>query len=737
MNRNEKINSIILKRKPLDEKLKKVQNNVVLLNSEISKLEKLQRTTEEKLITLQGDPNFLQALREIDFSEIKKRISDELKNLEKLKRRFARDSLNLGVVGIARQGKSRLLQSLTGLSTTEIPDSDRGFCTGSRCTIHHRPEVATYGMVFFHSDRTFLNEIIRPYFEKLRLGDAPETLEEFALPLPPLPEEIAGDSMLYKAQYRYLEKYHNHLEEYRFLLLEGQTKQIQKHEIREYVAQNDPEGNQNYFKYMAVQKVELFCEFPNTDIGKIALVDMPGLGETGIGAEEQLIKILGEEVDAAIFVRFPKPPGGDWEAKDVELYSTANKALRLPIKEWSFMVLNRHDKADNLGLCEYFAKSLDKQVIEVVKPAIIANCADPKEANTDILDRILDYLIQNIERLDRDYSNFCYQELLRIHNAVSIEVDKARKALGAPSIISDAIEVPDFRPLFSSVWGQLTNKLEGLLKEIQEESYKREISNIFQDKLREIETSCDNNREFIIPEKSNVEMLRNQLKSYDSAYTEYLHKCRTNLSREFLKIDAGLEELINEVKSKVADVLVDAEGGMLGSLTDQRGAEFLKYMVGYLPDNPLLQRIKEGFEILSKFKISYRNLFQHRIRQHLNCLTPDLTVRLKNNPDAEDVLVKLDRFYDQGLSLCLEELQNFSSEPSDAAFGIVEEFVDQVLRSDGAEQGWEKIYYQERAQVWANKFIQDRKLNDIRKEWLNIVERIAEYNKRESLEFLD
>ena len=125
MNRNEKINSIILKRKPLDEKLKKVQNNVVLLNSEISKLEKLQRTTAEKLITLQGDPNFLQALREVDFSEIKKRISDELKNLEKLKRRFSRDSLNLGVVGIARQGKSRLLQSLTGLSSTEIPDSDR------------------------------------------------------------------------------------------------------------------------------------------------------------------------------------------------------------------------------------------------------------------------------------------------------------------------------------------------------------------------------------------------------------------------------------------------------------------------------------------------------------------------------------------------------------------------------------------------------------------------------------
>lgn len=738
MNRKEKINSIILKRKPLDEKLKKVQNNVVLLNSEISKLEKLQRTTAEKLITLQGDPNFLQALREVDFSEIKKRISDELKNLEKLKRRFSRDSLNLGVVGIARQGKSRLLQSLTGLSSTEIPDSDRGFCTGSRCTIHHRPEVATYGMVFFHSDRTFLNEIIRPYFEKLRLGDVPETLEEFALSLPPLPDEIAGDSMLYKAQYRYLEKYHNHLEEYRSLLLEGQTKQIQRHEIREYVAQNDLEGNQNYFKYMAVQKVALFCEFPNTDIGNIALVDMPGLGETGIGAEEQLIKILGEEVDAAIFVRFPKPPGGDWEAKDVELYSTANKALRLPIKEWSFMVLNRHDKVDNLGLCEYFAKSLDKQVIEVVKPAIIANCANTEEANTDILDRILDYLIQNIERLDRDYANFCYQELLRIHNAVSIEVEKARKALGVPSMMGDdAIEVPDFRPLFRNVWEQLTDKLEELLKELQQEGCRLQIAQVYADKIQEVETYCFDSRDDIIPKFSEIEKTRNTKGGYGAAYIIYLHKCRTHISRQFLKLDDGLEVLIDDVKSEVTNVFFAETGGMLGSLTDKKGTKFLKYMAENLPDTPSLQRIKEGFEIISNFNISYRNSFQHRIRKHLDTLTPDRTAGLNDKPTADEIQQKLQFFYDKAVSECVSELENFSSEPGDAAFGIVEEFVDQVLRSNNAEDGWEQIYYQARGQVWGNKFAEERKLNDIRKEWVNAVERVAANNNRESIEFID
>jgi len=38
---------------------------------------------------------------------------------------FSRSTLNIGVIGRARQGKSRLLQSLTGLGTEEIPSGDR------------------------------------------------------------------------------------------------------------------------------------------------------------------------------------------------------------------------------------------------------------------------------------------------------------------------------------------------------------------------------------------------------------------------------------------------------------------------------------------------------------------------------------------------------------------------------------------------------------------------------------
>ena len=57
--------------------------------------------------------------------------------------------------------------------------------------------------------------------------------------------------------------------------------------------------------------------------------------------------------------------------------------------------------------------------------------------------------------------------------------------------------------------------------------------------------------------------------------------------------------------------------------------------------------------------------------------------------------------------------------------------------SNNAEDGWEQIYYQARGQVWGNKFAEERKLNDIRKEWVNGVERVAANNNRESIEFID
>jgi hypothetical protein len=129
-------------------------------------------------------------LKEIDCSTIQRSIDTELASLNGLKSRFSRKTLNIGVVGRARQGKSRLLQSLTGLSTVEIPDGDDQHCTGVRSNVHHNSEIEeAYAEVWFHTERSFLDEVIAPYYEQLRLGSRPRSIQEFAdYELPELPK---------------------------------------------------------------------------------------------------------------------------------------------------------------------------------------------------------------------------------------------------------------------------------------------------------------------------------------------------------------------------------------------------------------------------------------------------------------------------------------------------------------------------------------------------------------------
>jgi hypothetical protein len=266
-NRTEKIASIIDKRRPLAEKIQGVEANLRSLASALHHLE----GDRNYLLTKVDDESVCERLQSIDCTAVHKSITDELQALERLKVRFCRDTLNIGVVGRARQGKSRLLQSLTGLTAAEIPDGDRQHCTGVRSTIHHQPNVNTYGEVWFHSEWSFLKEVISPYYEKLRLGNQPLTIEEFVRnPLPSLPQDLPGYAEP-GAMYEHLTKYHTHLEKYRHLLRESSPRRISRDEIREYVAQDTPDGQRVFFNYLAVREVKIICNFPNADVGQIAL----------------------------------------------------------------------------------------------------------------------------------------------------------------------------------------------------------------------------------------------------------------------------------------------------------------------------------------------------------------------------------------------------------------------------------------------------------------------------------
>ncbi len=60
------------------------------------------------------------------------KLREAFRNIEE---RFSRKTINIAVIGGARQGKSKLLQTISGLSNEVIPAFDTSDCTGATSMI--------------------------------------------------------------------------------------------------------------------------------------------------------------------------------------------------------------------------------------------------------------------------------------------------------------------------------------------------------------------------------------------------------------------------------------------------------------------------------------------------------------------------------------------------------------------------------------------------------------------------
>ncbi len=733
MNRAAQIASIINQRQPLALRIEKVEKNLRSLAAQLDHLQE----HRNHLLTKVDDSYVSGNLKEIDCSLILRNIESELIALGQLKARFSRKTLNIGVVGRAGQGKSRLLQSLSGLTTSEIPTGDRQHCTGVRSTIYHNPSIDTYGEVWFHTERTFLQEVIAPYYDKLYLGAKPFNLEEFATkPFPYLPSNLSQQAEC-GAMYEHLRRYHTNLEKYRHLFHEPSPRRIPKSQIREYIAQDDASGNRVYFNYLAVREAKVFCTFPNSDVGQIALIDMPGLGDTGLGDEERLIKTLGQDVDIVLFVRMPRPPREYWADVDVKLYDIASSALtELPLKLWSFLVLNRTDNnsliTDNSLYCQDLANTRLEKHLDVVDH-IIANCADVEEVNQHILERVLNYLAREMSALDAQYATSTQDRLIQLQKTVSSELEKAQKAL--ERVTGRDNWFPLFVTLFDQLWENLTTGLEALLRELKKQRDSQDAD--FKQQVENTIKACRENTG--IPTEAEINRKRDSVGGYPNAYYEYLNEVRSHLSQHFLALDEGLKRGLDRVKSQVAQVLI--EQGHLGGLTEIRGSEFLKKIASLIPKEIVEHQpseLQRGFQTLAEFELLYRGLIQHRIRQHLDDLTPDeTTLQLSPSPTAQEVLNCLKSLQAEAVYNCERALDDLLAEPSQAGFAIVEEFMDRVLRAKEVKNEWRIFLEEIRHDVWPNEFEQLGERTRTRREWMDSVERATAANPLNLITFLD
>ena len=720
MTRSLKINEVIERRAPLARRLKEVEGNLGTAMAALCALEECR----DEIMSL-VEPETSAPMTEISFTATKERMLGEQASLGRLRRRFERTTLNLGVVGRARQGKSRLLQSLTGLSAKEIPDGDRQHCTGVRSTIFNADVDEAYADVEFYTEHAFIEEVLLPYYRNLKLAGSLVDLDSFAdSKISELrPEQLDGHAEP-RAKYEHLKRYQQNLGAYRDLI-GSQTTRIGVDNIRQYVAQDDVEGNRKFHSHMAVKEVRIYCRFPLEDVGQVAVVDMPGLGDTGVGDEERLIRSLGKDVDFVLFVRMPRSSGDHWADTDVQLYDVARSSLTdLPVEKWSMMILNNTGPGsrfgDNSDLCGDLKGEITTHHLNVVA-ASIADCSNPDQTSTLVLDPVLNYLVEHIAALDLKYASACEERLRKL----SIETQAGIKRFDGFLELGSAAttEFDLFQRSFGRIYSALSVGIEGKVRHLRKHADDKDerFTQRVHQAMREAKKAT------AAPSLEQVEVLRDTEGSYDRAYYFFLDQMRTTISECLLGVDDSLHDSLDAIKEECAAVF--REKGRLAVLSNASGAQFFREIREQHMDAEH-GKLDIGFSLLETFTLSFRGFIQHRIRPHLDCLTPDLTDRkLPTQPTGEQVIDLLQVAHNKVFYKLDGALSQFFKEPSLAAFAIVEDFKDRVLRATGrpeedlqVKNEWQDFYYGLRSDIWPDEFDALGEQTRIRKRWEAILQ---------------
>ena len=629
-----------------------------------------------------------------------KMIDEMAGDLDRLHRRLSRDRLVVGAIGLTRQGKSRFLQSLTGLTDHEIPTSSGGFCTGVETEIRHG--TAGSAVVHFLSRAEYL-DMIREYHRELKLGPGPDSLEQFwrgSLP------EVARES---QHVYRHLKRHHDAAAEVGPLLGAG-ARTIPLEQIADYVTQESAERTPLH-KFLAVERVSLTAPY-SAGLSSVSVLDLPGLGDTNMTDTKRLVSAVADKIDVVVMIRRPDPDGDDWQMPDIELTSHARNGLpEIDLGERAFLLLNHNRQRDNLDQCQAFLNKLDSTSIEVADAKIV-DAADPKDVSV-FFEGVVAALPETVARGDRALLARREAELRSALEAVGRFVELAGSVLGK------ATPLPEYERtrLVSEARDSLSRGLEGLLVELEETATLGSASpaglvDAFHDAMSEAQALTET------LSVQDFERRKARSGNKGTAYNEMLQETRARLGARFAELDGPLRAYLDEGKQRVVDVL--REDGLLGAVLGSTDTTALKELLELLDDEllslPERSSLRGALSTLTAVQLMYRGFLQHRIRQCFVILDPDSARYPASSfaPDGNIRDVPPQRFVDAVEQTAIEALigeagvqtllQRLQVEPAWAVYALVEEFTERALHGEGAEDEWQALYRRFQDRIWRSEF---------------------------------
>jgi len=347
-------------------------------------------------------PDLATALQGISFNDAENKLNEARKSCEDALTRLRRDSINIGVAGKARQGKSQILQMLTGLGDAQIPTGDGDFCTASRSVV--RNGDAQSATVFFLSESDLLSKKVFPSFApigtKYGVGldsRKPGNLIAFMNDTYPTQKEIQKSGATSTAQQNW-EKVLALQSDLKDASLRSRLgaspESVNMDSIRDYLVKD--EGQK---AYQVVDHVEIVTPFPGNLPKGMTVYDIPGLEDPTPGIKAAMLESIKNDADIVFFLRLPAASGDGWGEPDDDAFDMLRSVYptgEVDINDWVQVILNHWpDRGNSKNAEKMKAGAMDKWGIK----AVLCDCGKQDEVR-EMVDANIDALVSQAGRID-------------------------------------------------------------------------------------------------------------------------------------------------------------------------------------------------------------------------------------------------------------------------------------------------------------------------------------------------
>ncbi len=750
MNMQKLISNIIAKR---NERVEQLKNKTDFLRNLQSKLKEY-NNLRNQIIDEQGNliegspfaaqllkhPEMLSSIRYATTSDLEQLLCEQITQLERLQKRFARQSLSLQVFGMAGSGKSTFIQTVSGLDDDVVLTSSGDHCTGVSSYIFNAPEFKAE--VYFYTRQELL-DIFNTALAKLqeRLGVPQKTLIQFEQIASFVPDNYG----LHTEDYETLQllQYSQHYDLLSKFADAPMLPISDKSQVKQYIAQHDGSktsdpNHTRYFNYLVVKYVNIYHPFNYKDAGQIVLMDTVGLGDVvnDTSTEKNMYQAIADNSDVVILLYSPKSQGG-WRGDESDLchrldnlhyIDREHKFERIDQNTLFFLLNERNTPSmDNREDCKEMIQKF-KNVLMRKENILVADLHDSKQSTDQVIIPILNQLTEHITEIDASLLTKAeksgeqlyiqYTALLKSISSVLVSAPDTDNAIG-------------FNKLFDDLFKRdLKDKMLSIMDEAKQDRTKPSVE-------MEITLKKLSNSDSIAVYLRDIEDVVAQgityHKEFPAIYSEAAITLRHSIPQHFRQINIDMHKQIENRKEELLSVI--AETGRLTSLVKKEEkmtyVDWMQRFLDIIVDPVEYPHFYKSVNDLLTFTIDTDGMLLYRIIKHLNNFDD---FNIVQTVDKSEIVNMINYYLRTHLRDAFDEIQKelieFTAIPNESIYYCIEAFYISLCLYQECEEELYKMLYRYRHQIWRKEFEATQETTIAFEAWQQMRDTLEKYDCR-------